>query len=133
MLLGRLARVRAGEPRDLAADRLQLRVTEGTVVIVLSPMLAEAIGTVTATVARRGLPVMVVDTLPEDVVPAVTEGTDPAVADLAWRMRRVERDQQLARLASLGCPVVPWRGPGTLDEVMRRLARRAQLPQVVTR
>lgn len=133
MLLVRLARVRAGEPRDLAADRLQLRVTEGTVVIVLSPMLAEAVGTATAMVARRGLPVMVVDTLPQDVVPAVTEGTDPGVADLAWRMRRVERDQQLARLASLGCPVVPWRGPGTLDEVMRRLARRAQLPQVVTR
>jgi len=133
MLLGKLARVRPGEPRDLAPDRLQLRVTAGTVVIVLSPMLADTIGTATAMLARRGLPVMVVDTLPEDVVPAVIEGTDATVADLAWRMRRVDRDQQLARLATLGCPVVPWRGPGTLDDVMRRLARRAQLPQVVTR
>ena len=25
---------------------------------------------------------------------------------------------------------MPWRGPGTLDEVLHRLARRAQLPQV---
>ena len=132
-LLGKLARVRPGEPRDLVADRLQLRATAGTVVIVLSPMLAEAIGTVTALLAKRGLPVLVVDTLPEDVVPAVTEGTSAVVADLAWRMRRVDRDQQLARLATLGCPVVPWRGPGTLDEVMRRLARRAQQPRVVTR
>ena len=57
------------------------------------------------------------------------EGTDPAVADLAWRMRLLERDQVLARLASLGCPVVAWRGAGTVDDVMRRLARRAQLPQ----
>ena len=132
-LLGKLARIRPGEPRDLAADRLQLRVTAGTVVIVLSPMLAEAIGTVTALLAKRGLPVLVVDTLPEDVVPAVTEGTSAEVAGLAWRMRRVDRDQQLARLATLGCPVVPWRGPGTLDEVMRRLARRAQQPRVVVR
>ena len=105
----------------------------GTVVIVLSPMLDDAITTATATLARRGLPVLVVDTLPEDVAPAVAEGVDPAVADLAWRMRRVDRDHQLARLVTLGCPVVPWRGPGTLDNVMRRLARRAQLPQVVTR
>lgn len=132
-LLGTLARVRPGEPRDLAPDRLQLRATAGTVVIVLSPMLADAIGTATALLARRGLAVMVVDTLPDDVVAAVIEGTDPVVADLAWRMRRVDREQQLARLATLGCPVVAWRGPGTLDDVMRRLARRAQLPQVVTR
>lgn len=133
MLLGKLARVRAGEPRDLAPERLQLRATAGTVVIVLSPMLADAIGTATAMLAKRGVSVLVVDTLPEDVVPAVIEGTHPAVADLAWRMRRVDREQQLARLATLGCPVVPWRGHGTLDDVMRRLARRAQLPQVVNR
>ena len=42
-------------------------------------------------------------------------------------------NQVLARLASMGCPVVAWRGPGTVDEVLRRLARRAQLPQVRVR
>jgi hypothetical protein len=77
--------------------------------------------------------VIVIDTLPPDHVPEVAEGTDPAVAALAWRMRRLERDEVLARLAALGCPVVAWRGPGTVDDVMRRLARRAQLPQVRTR
>jgi uncharacterized protein (DUF58 family) len=133
ILRDRLARVRAGEPRDLAAERLQLGVTAGTVVVVLSPMLAEAVGTVVAVLAGRGLPVTVVDTLPADVVPVVAEGADPVVADLAWRMRRVDRDLHLARLASLGCPVVAWRGPGTLDEVMRRLARRAQLPRAGAR
>jgi hypothetical protein len=76
---------------------------------------------------------MVIDTLPPDVTPSVIEGTDPQVADLAWRMRRLERDQVLARLASMGCPVVAWRGPGTVDDVLRRLARRAQLPQVRVR
>jgi hypothetical protein len=29
--------------------------------------------------------------------------------------------------------VVSWRGPGTLDDVLHRLARRAQLPQVRVR
>lgn len=130
-LLGSLARLQVG---PLPHERgLTIGATSGTVVIVLSPMLSHDVGTAAATLLRRGLPVMVVDTLPADVVPAVIEGTDPRIADLAWRMRRLERDQVLARLAAMGCPVVVWRGPGTVDEVMRRLARRAQLPQVRVR
>lgn len=129
-LLGRLSMVGPGEPRTFGRDKPFFGVTGGTVVIVLSPMLSDAVATSTATLVRRGLPVVVIDTLPADHVPAVAEGTDPAIAGLAWRMRRLERDQVLARLASLGCPVVAWRGPGTVDDVMRRLARRAQLPQV---
>ena len=129
-LLGRLSMVGPGEPRTFGRDKPFFGVTGGTVVIVLSPMLSDAVATATATLVRRGLPVVVIDTLPTDHEPEVAEGTDPAVAGLAWRMRRLERDQVLARLASLGCPVVTWRGPGTVDDVMRRLARRAQLPQV---
>jgi uncharacterized protein (DUF58 family) len=129
-LLGRLSMVGPGEPRTFGRDKPFFGVTGGTVVIVLSPMLSDAVATATATLVRRGLPVVVIDTLPADHEPGVAEGTDPAVAGLAWRMRRLERDQVLARLASLGCPVVTWRGPGTVDDVMRRLARRAQLPQV---
>ncbi|NYD41005.1 DUF58 domain-containing protein [Nocardioides panaciterrulae] len=133
VLLGRLAGLQVGTPRAMEADRVQLRAEAGTVVIVLSPMLSEVMASVTATLVRRGLPVLVVDTLPEDAAPAVVEGTEPAIAALAWRMRRVERREVLDRLAALGCPVVPWRGPGTLDDVLRRLARRAQLPQVPAR
>ena len=56
---------------------------------------------------RRGLPVLVVDTLPERRRGrSAPEGTDPLVADLAWRMRRIEREQFLDRLAREGCPVV---------------------------
>ena len=132
-LLQRLSMVGPSEPRTFGRDRSVLGVTGGTVVIVFSPMLSDAVATVTATLVRRGLPVVVIDTLPPDHVPEVAEGTDPAVAALAWRMRRLERDEVLARLAALGCPVVAWRGPGTVDDVMRRLARRAQLPQVRTR
>ncbi len=117
--------------RALASHaRVPLRATEGTTVVLLTPMLTEAIATVAASTARRGLPTLVIDTLPPDAEPALPDDTDPDLADLAWRMRKVEREQVLAGLSGLGCPVVAWRGPGTLDEVLRRLARRAQLPQV---
>ena len=59
--------------------------------------------------------------------------TDPVIADLAWRMRLTDREVLFARLSRIGCPAVPWRGPGTLDDVLHRLARRAQLPQVRAR
>ena len=132
-ILGRLAGMQVGDPHWLTAQQLQFGATAGTVVLVLSPMLSERMGTAAASLVSRGLPVLVIDTLPPDATPSVIEGTDPEVADLAWRMRRLERERVLARLASMGCPVVPWRGPGTLDVVLRRLARRAQLPQVRTR
>ncbi|WP_028642590.1 DUF58 domain-containing protein [Nocardioides sp. URHA0020] len=128
-----LAGLRVGDVAEADAGVLQLGVTAGTVVVVLSPMLAESIGAVAATLTRRGVPVLVVDTLPPDVRPALVTETDPEVAALAWRMRSLERAAVLRRLASLGCPVVAWRGPGTIDDVLRRLARRAGQPRVVAR
>ena len=128
-----LAGLRPGDVGESDSGVLQLGVTGGAVVIVLSPVLAESVGTVAATLTRRGVAVLVVDTLPPDAAPAVAGGVDPRRAALAWRMRRVERSVVLDRLTALGCPVVAWRGPGTLDDVMRRLARRAQLPRVVSR
>lgn len=130
----RLAMLRTGDVGEPESGVLQLGVTGGAVVVVLSPMLAESIGTVAATLTRRGVAVLVVDTLPTDAQPTtVGDGVDARLVALAWRMRRIERSVVLDRLASFGCPVVPWRGPGTVDEVMHRLARRAQLPRVVSR
>jgi len=130
VLLDHLAGVRPGELPEGISERLQLRVTGGSVVFVFSPMLGPAIVTATASLVQRGLPVVVIDTLPPDATPRVPDGVDPRIADLAWRMRRLERDQVLAQLAALGCPVIPWRGAGTLDDVLRRLARRASVPQL---
>ena len=129
----RLATVRIGDAGEPDSGVLQLGVTGGAVVVVLSPMLAEPVATVAATLTRRGVAVLVVDTLPLDPRPDVPEDADPVRAALAWRMRMLERSVVLDRLAGLGCPVVAWRGPGTIDDVLRRLARRAQLPRVVGR
>ena len=132
-VLGRLAGVRPARMRDDATERLQIGATAGTVVIVLSPLLADAMVTATASMHRRGLPVLAVDTLPDEASALAPEGTDGQVADLAWRLRRTEREHLLTALARQGCPVVRWRGPGTLDDVLHRLARRASLPQVRAR
>ncbi|WP_028653403.1 DUF58 domain-containing protein [Nocardioides halotolerans] len=126
-----LAGVRAGELPEGIAQRIQLRVSGGSVVFVFSPMLGPAIVTATASLVQRGLPVVVVDTLPPDASPRTPDGVDPRLVDLAWRMRRLERDQVLAGLEALGCPVIPWRGGGTLDDVLRRLARRADVPRAL--
>ena len=132
-LLDRLAVVRPGALPADASSRLQLRVQGGSVVFVLSPMMAVAVVTATAGLVQRGLPVVVIDTLPVEAEPPASPDTDPRIVALAWRMRRLERERVLAGLAALGCPVIAWRGPGTVDDVLRRLTRRARAPMVAAR
>ena len=88
----------------------------------------EAIGA-TLTLAQRGLSVIVVDTLPGDL----DLGDDDPRLLLAWRLRDLERDALLRKMQKAGVPVVPWRGPGTLDKVLRRLGRRASMAKLARR
>lgn len=125
-VLDTLARMEPGEGSGTVPTRWP--VPAGAVVLVFSPMLSDAAVAATSTLALRGLSVVVVDTLPEH--PDLGGGARSA---LAWRMRMLERDALLLRLARAGTPVVAWRGPGTLDEVLRRFARRATLPRLVRR
>ncbi|MDX6325807.1 MAG: hypothetical protein QOK15_2161 [Nocardioidaceae bacterium] len=127
-----LARIRPGMPRDVAIDQVKFRATAGTVVVVLSPMLSEGLANATVRLVRRGLPVVVVDPLPSGTAVQWWSDADARVAELAWRMRLLDRALLLERLAGAGCPVVPWNGPRTLELVVRRLARRNQLPRVGT-
>jgi uncharacterized protein (DUF58 family) len=129
-ILTLLSRIRPGVPRDVAIDQIDFRATAGTVVVVISPMLSEPLATATVRLVRRGLPVIVVDPLPSGTTPTAYSDADEEVAKLAWRMRLLDRSNLLARLSAAGCPVVPWNGPRTLEEVLRRLARRGQLPRV---
>ena len=127
-----LAQVRPGWPDLLGARRLRLRAGADTVVVVLTPMLSLEITTAMLTLAGRGLTVVAVDTLAPLTLPAPAR--DPhSAARLAWRMRLVEREMHVTEVTRHGIPVVPWRGSGTLDEVLRGLARRARSPREVTR
>ncbi|MGI9156519.1 MAG: DUF58 domain-containing protein [Marmoricola sp.] len=132
-ILSCLARLRAGRVDDQDTPRLRVRVPDGTVVLMLTPMLDHLAATMAATLARTGQPTVVVDTLPTEVEARGESARSRAAAATAWRLRMLEREVILGEVARAGCPVVPWRGPGTLDDVMRRLARRAQLPRVMSR
>jgi uncharacterized protein (DUF58 family) len=123
-VLGALARVVPGEARDLDPRAARFRVSAGTVVVIFSAMLSQAPVAATTRLASRGLDVVVVDCLPADL----DLGGEQPEFTLAWRMRLLERRALLGRAERAGIPVAAWRGPGTLDEVMRRLRRRAVAP-----
>lgn len=122
-LLSALTEVRTGSSHE-EVGRLELRVGAGATVAMLSPLLVDAISTTAVDLARRGVPVVVIDTLPPEGGAPDPGDADPGLVDLAWRMRVLEREHVLHALAAAGCPVVPWRGTGSVDEVLRRLARR---------
>lgn len=147
-ILDVLARVRVadGGVVDKRRLRAQLRhpVPFGTLVVVLTPAVSVDVLAHAAQLARRGQPVVVVDTLPvsmttgelpddllRDLVPDEDEVGDSA--RLAWRIRLLERQRELQRTRLSGVPIVPWVGPGTLDAVLRDLGRQRRSPRVMTR
>jgi uncharacterized protein (DUF58 family) len=126
-VLDTLARIVPGEHRGTDPARIRFPVPAGSVVVMLSPMLSDQAVAVTRTLAQRGLNIVVVDTLPADL------GDPDPRRTLAWRMRLLEREALLLRVSRAGVPVVPWRGPGTLDDVLRGLGRRARRPRLAAR
>ncbi len=127
-VLTRLAATKVGN-RDVAEGKLlRLRLGANTVVVMLSACSSQLSLRQAATVAARGLSVIVVDTLPLHL-----GGMDDPALTVAWRIRRLERDADLRRLTTHGIPVVAWRGPGSLDVVLRDLARRSSAPMMVRR
>jgi uncharacterized protein (DUF58 family) len=132
-VLDELARVEPGVFSARRAARAQelarLGFLSGGLVIVLYPLLSAPALDEAVALVRHGLVVLVVDTLPEALP---SEPGDPALA-VAWRVRLLERERELRRLQEVGVPIVPWRGPGTLDQVLRDLGRRAAAPRLVRR
>jgi uncharacterized protein (DUF58 family) len=125
VVLDTLAAVVPGEHREVDPSRIRFQVSAGSMVIVLSPLLSHTAVAATTTLASRGLDVVVVDTLPE----GLDVGGDLR-RRLAWRMRLLERAQVLDKVQRAGIPVVAWRGPGTLDQILVRLGRRSSMPRV---
>ncbi len=104
-------------------------IPSGALVVVLTPLVDPSSVAVVARLGSRGLTTIVLDTMPDHLWDP--EG-DPATR-LAWRLRRLTRTAEIQRLGDLGVPVVPWRGPGSLDLVLRDVARRARRPRMVRR
>ncbi|MEN9645681.1 MAG: hypothetical protein RL238_2350 [Actinomycetota bacterium] len=107
--------------RGVDDGRVPPGLGSGALVVVLSPLVAAAALQRAFEMARHGHSVVVIDTLPPDITR--NRFTDPR-DQLAWRIRLLERQRELRRIQDVGVPVVPWRGPGSLDMVLRELARR---------
>lgn len=146
-LLDVLSRVRVADSTvsDERRLRTQLRhhVGAGTLVVVLTPAVSVDVLAHAVSLARRGVAVVAIDTLPPDFTRADLPGDrlaeltsvedHPDGARLAWRLRLLEREREMLRARDAGVPIVPWAGPGTLDLVLRDLRRRSRAPRVVSR
>ncbi len=119
-ILQTLASVQPGPREESERHRLRTGMRAGTLVVMVSALVSPDAVTQAAVLARSGLSVVVVDTLDERIQPQ----DDEALALLAWRLRMLERDAEIRGVQARGVPVVPWRGPGSLDAVLRELSRR---------
>jgi uncharacterized protein (DUF58 family) len=122
---------RKGRQQDEVQLARRHRVRPDSLVLVLSPLLRQSILGYIVTLVHSGCTVIAVDTLPSDVADVIDlEQHDEKAWPLAWRLRLLERRAELDRLGDLGVPTVPWRGAGTLDEVLRDAARVAAAPRI---
>jgi uncharacterized protein (DUF58 family) len=143
LALGRAepSRGTVGEERMLRAQ-LGRSLAPGAVVVLLSALVSSDPLAHAVRLARSGHVVIVLDTLPPELaagtasresVVAATGIDDARVAGLVWRLRLLDREREARRCAEAGVPVIPWRGPGTLDTVLRGIGRRARSPRMVSR
>ncbi|WP_030486750.1 DUF58 domain-containing protein [Micromonospora chokoriensis] len=104
-------------PQLLSSDAL---------VVVLTPLLDERSAQMLARLARGGRFVVAVDTLPTDLASPKDQGW----AEVAYRLWRLDREIMIGQLREHGVPVVRWAGAGSLDQVLRDVARLATAPRV---
>lgn len=101
-------------------------MSSNALLVVLTPLIDERSASMLARLARGGRYVVAVDTLPAQARPPQRGQW----SDLAYRLWRLERENTLARLREHGVPVVGWAGAGSLDLVLRDVARLASAPRV---
>ncbi|CAN5825398.1 DUF58 domain-containing protein [soil metagenome] len=114
--------------RGAVLDERQLGPRSRGLMVLFSPVMSPDAPSLAVSLIRRHRTVLVVDTLPPDLARTAADG--PAAADpstpaaLAWRIRQLERRRELRLVQAAGVPIVAWRGEGSLEHVLRDLARR---------
>jgi uncharacterized protein (DUF58 family) len=101
------------------------QVSSDALVMVLTPLVDPRSADMLARLTQSGRFTVAVDTLPPGAAPPQRSPWTP----LATRLWRVERDNTLGRLREHGVPVVAWAGAGSLDLVLRDVARLASAPR----
>jgi uncharacterized protein (DUF58 family) len=124
-----LCQIEPGTARGETALSARLGLGAGTLAVMLSPFVDPAAAQQVVTLARAGLDVVAVDTLPAEFRPRPRDRR----AALAWRIRMLERRLELDGIAALGIAVTRWEGPASLDVVLRDLSRRRAAPRAVLR
>ncbi len=132
-MLAALARIEAGGADDERVDP-RMRIDAGALVLMCSPLISSRPMQRAVSLTRSGLVLVVVDTLPHRVEHHV-DPADPAreTTELAWRIRLLERSADIRSVTRAGVPVVDWRGPGSLDQVLRDVARKVRAPRMAVR
>lgn len=100
----------------------------GRMTVVLSPLISPEALDLAVSFGRRGMAVVVIDTLPQHLV-----DDQDALSALAWRIRLLERRREIRMVGAAGIAVIEWRGPGSLDGVIVDIARRSTGPRLVRR
>ncbi|MEU4693379.1 DUF58 domain-containing protein [Actinoplanes sp. NPDC023714] len=100
-------------------------ISSSALVVVLTPLVDPRAADMLAQLTQTGRFTVAVDTMPKDAAPAVRNQWTPA----ATRLWRIERENVLGRLREHGVPVVTWAGAGSLDLVLRDVARMASAPR----
>ncbi|MEU4558938.1 DUF58 domain-containing protein [Actinoplanes sp. NPDC023936] len=100
-------------------------ISSSALVVVLTPLVDPRAADMLAQLTQSGRYTVAVDTLPTDAAPPVRNQWTPA----ASRLWRIERENVLGRLREHGVPVVTWAGAGSLDLVLRDVARMASAPR----
>jgi uncharacterized protein (DUF58 family) len=101
------------------------QISPDALVVVLTPLLDARSADMLARLVHAGRYVVAVDTLPAGLAPPQHGPWTP----LATRLWRLDRENTEHRLREHGVPVVAWAGAGSLDLVLRDVARLASAPR----
>ncbi|MFY1673118.1 DUF58 domain-containing protein [Plantactinospora sp. WMMB334] len=104
-------------------------LSSNALVVVLTPLVDARSAAMLARLARSGRFVVAVDTLPTSATPP-SRGQWTEVAHRLWRL---DRETTIGQLREHGVPVVTWAGAGSLDLVLRDVARLASAPRPALR
>jgi uncharacterized protein (DUF58 family) len=102
--------------------RVPRGLENGSLVVMLSPLTSPAALSRAVTIANHGISLLVVDCLPPGID---RQDPDNPYVGITWRIELLKRARDVRRMSQAGIAVVPWRGPGSLDVVLRDLQRHA--------
>jgi uncharacterized protein (DUF58 family) len=111
--------------RERGGAQLAASISADALVVVLTPLLDARSASMLAGLARSGRFVVAVDTLPAELTAPATSNW----SGVAFRLWRLERENTIGQLREHGVPVVAWAGAGSLDGVLRDVARLASAPK----